>query len=307
MTSGLEAAVLRTLAWFMVVGYTPLRQELILDLDIGPGWEGGLPTKERTGQAILDLIAQGKIIHLHNRLVLPGSEALFEEQARRERVFPRKWRRIQKLVGWLRFIPSIRFLAVCNTTALGSARDMADIDLFLVVREGTVWITRGFLSLCAAFVFRRPGQRRGEQDAWCFSFFIDDSNLDLQHFALPDGDPYLRFWTRHLLPILDDGIGKDLWNAQRYSWSHHPLADPWLSWRKIAPRSKPVPSWLKRMDVVAMNVQKTLGSKMLWQAAANTDSDVVLDTHTFKTHMQDRRKEFRMEYEALCKKLDINA
>lgn len=307
MTSGLEAAVLRTVAWFMVVGYTPLRQEVVLDLDVGSEWEGRLPTKEQTGQAISDLIAQGSIVHLHSRLVLPGSESLFEEQARRERVFPRKWRRIQKLVGWLRFVPSIRFLAVCNTTALGSARDMADIDLFLVVREGTVWITRGFLSLCAAFAFRRPGQRRGEQDAWCFSFFIDDSNLDLERFALPGEDPYLRFWIRHLLPILDDGIGRRLWDAQRFAFSRNPLAESWLSWRKTASRSKSVPSWLKRLDVVAMNIQKKLGSKRLWQAAANADSDVVLDTHTFKTHMQDRRKEFRMEYEALCKKLDINA
>lgn len=305
MTSGLEAAVLRTLAWFMTMSYPPLRQEVIQDIDLGEVWLETTPTKAQIDWVISLLVAARKVICQHDRLVLPGYETLFEEQSRRERVFPRKWRRIQNLARWLRFLPSVRFLAVCNTTALGSARDLADIDLFVVVREGTVWMTRGFLALCAAFTFRRPGERRGEQDAWCFSFFMDDSNVDLQRFALPDGDPYLRFWTRRLLPVLDDGVGTKLWEEQSFAWKRQPFASRWLSWRSMTTRANAVPSWIKQLDLLAMRLQKLFGSKMLWQAAATDGTEVVLDAHTFKTHLQDRRRDFRMTYESLCTKLDI--
>jgi hypothetical protein len=303
MTAQLEAAVLRTVAWFVTINYPPLLEEVVQDLDLGERWDGALPTKEQVCEAINKLVTENKLSIRGHRLVSPGLEELFHEHARRERVFPRKWRRIQKLARMMRFLPSVRFLAVCNTTALGSARDGADIDLFLVVKEGTLWLTRGFLTVLAAFAFRRPGQARGERDAWCFSFFIDDKQLNLERFSLKD-DPYLRFWTRRLLLVLDDGIGVPLWEEQAWAWKRHPFIKRWLSWRVILPSAWMVPSWLRRLDLLAMKLQRRFGSRSLWAAADRAGTEVVLDAHTFKTHMDDRRDSFRLSYEQLCQNLE---
>lgn len=302
MITQLEAAVLRTVAWCITIQYPPLIEEVVQDLDLGEQWSESVPTKKETRETVERLVASGQFVMRRQRLVLAGSEMLFEEHARRERIFPRKWRRIQKLARMIRCLPSVRFLAVCNTTALGSARDEADIDLFFVVKEGTLWLTRGVLSVLAAFTFRRPGQARGERDAWCFSFFIDDSRVELERFSLRD-DPYLRFWTRRLLPVVDDRVGASLWEAQAWAWRRHPFIKRWLSWRTIPARTWNVPSWLRRLDALAMRLQHRFGSRSLWDAAAREGTEVVLDTHTFKTHMEDRRDAFRVAYEQLCQRI----
>ena len=289
----------------MVVGYPPLETELMTDLDSGSSRLEVVPKNTEIISALHLLVDDGSIVTQHHRYILPGYESLFEEHAHRERVFPRKWRRIQRLARWLRWIPTIRFVAVCNTTSLASARDGADIDLFVIVREETLWLTRGFLSLCAMLAFRRPGQRRGEQDAWCFSFFIDDTNLELERFMIAGADPYLRFWTRHLLPVLDDGVGAALWVRQRFAWERNPFAQRWLSWKMIPERVSF--GWLKPIDRIAYRIQRRFGSATLWDRATLSGTEVVLDLHTFKTHVDDRRKDFRDAYEHLCQRLCIEA
>lgn len=304
MTIGLEAACLRTLAWFMAMGYPPLLEELVADFSVGGGQ--AIPSRTEVERMFEQLEGDAQLIARHRRFVLPGYEGLFAEQTKRERSFPRKWRKIQRLVRWIRLLPSVRFVAVCNTTALGSARDEADIDLFLIVHEGTLWLTRGLLSLFAAVTFRRPNQRRGERDALCFSFFIDDADLSLQKFSL-EPDPYLSFWTRRLLPVLDDGIGQELWEAQAWAVAHQPFALRWLSWKTISSREKPVWRWLAWLDGKALALQRRLGSKALWGAADKEGTEVVLNAHTFKAHLDDRRATFRDTYEALCERLEISA
>ncbi len=290
---------MRTVAWFMAVGYPPLQEEVLADLDVGPEAIG--VSRAEAMAAVEALVATGRVRRVSGRLVLPPFMPLIAERERRERFFPRKWARIQRLAWWLRWVPTVRFLAVCNTTALGAARDEADIDLFLVVRRGSLWLTRVFLLAFTALLARRPGQRHGERDAWCFSFLIDDADLRLERFAERPDDPYLRFWARRLLPILDDGCGRELWEAQAWALTRHPHASRWVAWRSVPSRPRPIPAafaWLERW---AFRVQRRFAPAALRQKAAEATTAVVLTSHVCKTHVDDRRTAFRLAYESLCR------
>ncbi len=298
-----EAAVLRTLAWFVTIGYPPLEEELLADLDLGP--KNSLVSRAEAVAAIDGLVVSGRVQRVSGRLIFPSSIALIAERERRERFFPRKWARIQRLGRWLRWVPTVRFLAVCNTTALGAARDEADIDLFVVVRHGSLWLTRAFLLFWTALLARRPGQWRGERDAWCFSFLMDDADLRLEPFAqLPD-DPYLRFWVRRLLPILDDGCGRDVWAAQAWTRSRQPFARRWVAWRAIPHRARPLSRALLPFERWAFWLQRRFAPSGLRQKADEPTTDVVLTPRVCKTHVDDRRAAFRHSYEALCRDLGV--
>lgn len=302
MPNDREDSLLRTIAWYMAIGYPPLREEIWQDV------EEKKEVSRHEYETTLDyLIANKRVILEHGRVILPGFEALLPERARRARVFPRKWARVQQVAWWLRWIPSVRFVAIGNTVALGSSRDEGDIDLFVVTRSGTLWLTRGLLTLVATLLRRRPGQRNGERDAWCFSFFIDESSLDLERFAIQPRDPYLAFWIRHLVPVLDDGIGTELWNHQSWAWNHRPWARRWLSWRTTGSRANPVPAWLSSIDRMAFHAQKRFGSRALWQAAERQNTHVVLTPNICKTHLDDRREVLRSQYEKLCTSLGITS
>lgn len=284
----------------MTIGYPSLREEIWQDAQAEKG-----AIRHEYEAALDDLIEQHRVVAKHGRVVLPGFEELLVERDRRARIFPRKWARVQRAGWWLRWIPSVRFVAVGNTVALGSSRDEGDIDLFIVTRRGTLWLTRGLLILVAALLRRRPGQTRGERDAWCFSFFIDDANLSLEPFAIQPRDPYLVFWIRHLVPILDDGVGTELWDAQSWAWKGRPWAFRWLPWRVISSRKKSVPAWIAFLDRLAFHAQRYFGSKTLWGAAKRHDTNVVLTQNTCKTHLDDRREILRSQYEKRCADLGI--
>ena len=89
----------------------------------------------------------------------------------------RKYKRLRRAVWYLSLIPSVRGVAACNTLAWNHTRKESDIDLFLIVREGTVWTTR-LLSVTPFKILKmRPGA--GKRDPLCFTFFLSDTKTVL--------------------------------------------------------------------------------------------------------------------------------
>lgn len=281
-------AILDAMAWFMALRFAPTRSEFWL-------WVRGF----RDERAFDDLLQQGVIDEQAGRYILPGYEALLADRDVRERAFARKWQRIQRMGSVLRWMPSVRFFAIGNTTALGMARDEADIDVFLIVREGTLWMTR-LLLVGWAWVFgRRPHTHEDERDAWCFSFLMDESDLHMERFALPGGDPYFAHWMIRLLPIVDDGIGQELWLRNRWVWEGRASVCPWIAWQQKVSGRWRVPSWIKRFDAWLGDWQRRQGSQALREAAATGKTMVVMNDHVCKTHLEDQRARYRHEYDAL--------
>ncbi|OGG08599.1 hypothetical protein A2154_00640 [Candidatus Gottesmanbacteria bacterium RBG_16_43_7] len=153
--------------------------------------------------------------------VLSGRKLLAKKRAINRRTADHKWRVARQAVGWIRRIPTISLIGVTGGLAMNNASAADDIDLFFIVRDHTLWISRFLITLTVEICGRRrhPDQKN-ISDAICLNMFMTESALEvidnqqdlygahevLQMIPLWErGDIYRRFldankWVRHFLP-----------------------------------------------------------------------------------------------------------
>ncbi|MCC7523124.1 hypothetical protein IT407_05005 [Candidatus Uhrbacteria bacterium] len=276
---------LQSLALFAALGYPPTPVELAIASSDGPI------------DPPMELV--------RGRIVFKGEERMVAEHEARRLFLPRKLRKARRVVRWLARLSGIRFVALCNTTSLGHARDEGDLDFFIVTRSGSIWQSR----LCATLPFKilgiRPKPGMSERDAVCLSYFVDDTHLDLASHMLEHDDPYFRHWFLSLLPLYDDGVSVQLWHANTAILSRHPSAMPWIPNQdllvKPARVTLPVFAWLERP---AKWLQYKLFNTRIKQAM-NKDTSVIVHDHVLKFHVDDGREKFRQAYRDICTKYGI--
>ena len=154
-------------------------------------------------------------------------------EAGRSALIERKLDRARAIAQQLAAIPFIRFLALGNSVAMGTATELSDLDFFVVTAPNRLWTARFFLLLVAKFkgLTKRPGRLSDQAD---FGFWVDETALDLSAIALlhstrrvrgqftrrvkPDSidDPYLVRWLATMVLLLDrGGVYKRLMMANR--------------------------------------------------------------------------------------------
>jgi len=285
----------------MTWGYPPTVSELLSEIDT----KGESCKLEQVHRELKTLEQEGLLRLLRGRCVFAGNEAFVEEQEHREGLFPRKIRKAQRVAKRLAHLDGVRFVALCNTTALAHARDEADLDFFVITRRGSLYQSRGWSTLLYKIIGKRPGARESDRDSVCLSFFIDDAALDLSSLMLSGDDPYFRYWYLSLLPLYDDGISSELWQANKAICRQHPLARPWRVNKGITvsrPALRlPTPSVF---DGFAASLHPYLMSPRL-KEAMNRDTCVVVNDHTLKFHVDDARADIRARYESLCKAYEV--
>lgn len=271
-----EAGCMRALCFHDAWGYPPTRAEL----------ENGFD--ERAAKEI------------RGRVVFVGREALIVEHEKREGLFPRKIRRARRVARWLAALGGVRFVALCNTTALAHARDEGDLDFFVITKRGALWQTRGWAALPFKMLRARPGSRRSDRDAVCLSFFVDEDALDLSPLMLPEDDPYFRHWFLSLLPLYDDGISDAFWQANAAITRRHPSAKPWLASPDLEiekPRLR-LP-FFSAFESAARRIQEHTFNAAI-KRMRNQDTRVVANDHVLKFHVEDGREKFREAYRQNC-------
>ena len=327
----LHAAILRTLAYNAAWDYAPTKIQLVTSLDVG---DQGLTERVSMADAVSaieGLVQTGQITESRGHLALPAYATRIEEGREREIFFPRKLRRARQAAAFFKLLPWVRAVCLCNTTALGQAQDGGDLDFFVVVRAGAIWRSRFFSALPFKVLGARPGGSSGP-DPICLSFFVADDALDLSSLMLEKDDPYFRHWYISLLPLYDDGVLAELWEANRpWLTTRHPLAVRWMALdsshvarptsqgvdgygpgtiatvRPVRLRSASLragratiavsPSWLERQmkKIQWRNFPEAI------RQMANTDTRVVATDSVLKFHVDDRRESFKEKYYAICR------
>ncbi len=300
----IEAALWRSLCYTDTIDYPPTFTEWIAWLDFGSEQK---TDREAVIAAARTLIIMGRVSERDGRITLPGREALVGFHAERVVFMPRKLRIARRVTAWLQRLAGVRFVALCNTTALAHARDLGDLDFFVVTRTGTIWQTRGWAALPFKLFNRRPRTDQEIADAVCLSFFLDESALNLEPLSLKGEDPYLRYWFLSLLPLYDDGIGQALWQENRRLRSRHPFASPWIvnPDLEISPSRLRIPSF-PVLDPLARRAQERILPVSIQHPDAQ-ETGVVCNDHVLKFHTQDARAEIRARYEACCRRYDVES
>ncbi|MDO8622243.1 MAG: hypothetical protein Q7R80_03355 [bacterium] len=158
------------------------------------------------------------------------------------------WRKLKKARRWvrvLRFVPSIRMIAIGNTLGYGNCSDESDIDFVIVTAPRRIW----FVRLCVVALLRLFRQRPGEhtRDAICPSFFLTTEAMNLEDLQLlPHSssraeraggersreishqvprDPYLLWWVTQLTVLFDRGGTYDAFWRANEQWVRRWLPD----------------------------------------------------------------------------------
>jgi len=286
MISSCEHELLSTLAFFDVFDHPLTRYELA-------SWgDGGEPVAFPVFCAAVDALKergvvaeQDGFIFLADRLDLPR-----QRRARQEWI-ARKMKRASLAARLLRHVPFVEMVAVCNRLSVGHPHEESDIDVFVVIRDGRLWLGR----LLVTAVLQLAGLRRhGDRVAnrICLSFYLTPRAAALDAVKLDD-DPYLRYWIAHLLPLFARAAALcNFWRANE--WAH----------RTLYQAPQPLPLIPGRASAFGTMLAWLLGgwlgdvferTSRVWQVRhmgvrfAQENSAVVISNTMLKFHEQDRR------------------
>ncbi len=286
----LEQAIQRTVTWFSLFEIPVTVFEI---------WKWMLsPDRVYTLEEVYEAVVES------DGTKVPSRQARFLDATR-------KYKKLRRAVWYLRFVPGVEAIAVGNTLAWWNTRPDSDIDLFIVTRPGMIWLARLFCVTPFALLGKRPGRSR--IDPFCFSFFVTSDALDLSSLRLPDGDPYLAYWTSSLVPVFDRSGVWERFKAEN-SWTDSYLPHAKTGNHPLTPPSKggeqgflghKLPSFSRRgwgwlLERLARNLQIRRLPKHI-KALMNKDSRVIVTDHMLKFHDNDRRAEYRDMLEVKCK------
>lgn len=285
----LRRSLAATLAYFDLFDYPLTLAELMRHRYRFPDEPASSPWSAADVLAALDDVAFGT---KDGHWFLAGREAVVETRARRFRLAERKLARARRVAAFLRLLPSVRMVAICNSLAIANEDVESDIDLFVVARPRTLWVTRFAVVSVLALLGLRPDDR-SHADKVCMSFFVSEDCMDLSRCAFAPDDTYLRYWIATLQPVHDaDGtfgrfVAANAWVKDRlpgYRAADAVCASPspWAAWLAplVAALERPARRFQMRAfpsDIVRL---------------ANLDSRVMVSDDILKFHVNDRREEY---------------
>lgn len=207
------------------------------------------------------------------------------------------WLKVKRYLPFLKFVPFLRMVAVCNNLSFGRVNKNSDIDLFIIAKKGRLFFVRTMVT----FVLHVLGVRRhGDKIAgrFCLSFFVDDSHLDLSRIAIYK-DVYLAFWVQSIVPILDDGISVEFLEANVWAKDFFESAKE-LDYSKVVSRKNFVRKLMNGLlngrlgDFFERNLRtwqiKRSREKML---LVKDPSHLLVEENILKFHNNDRRALYR--------------
>ena len=226
-----------------------------------------------------------------------------------DRLASQKWiaqkmKKARKAGRLLRLVPWVKMVAVCNTLAAGHPKQNSDIDVFIVIEEGRLWIGRLLVTAwMQVWGLRRHGGR--VSDHICLSFYITPSAGDLSKVAI-ENDVYMKFWIGNLLPLwsrdgaLEHFYRSNQWAMGEFRHRPQPLA--------LDQKATPLPIKIfelaaffglgKILNHIARKTQKKRIDLKDHQRPVSTA--VVVNDSMLKFHEKDTRVSVRDQWLALC-------
>ncbi len=311
MDNQLEKKILRTLAYFDVFEYPLTAEELFRWL-----WhEGGV---EDVGYKEF-LVGLKDLEHKDGFFFLPGRNDLVENRQKAVKQVEEKMKIAIKGIKRISWVPFVRAIFVCNTVAGAVANKESDIDLFIIVKKGRIWLSRALVTLVLSFLRMRRTKRRIKNKI-CLSFYVTDDNLNLSPITIPKSDIYLVYWLDQLVPVFDpDDLHYSLFRANQWAKKYLPNSftryEPLSRWKvrcgRIGRRAKKAfekiwnGSYGDVIEKQARGMQHARMKLNYCSVQDEPDNRVVVNDKMLKFHENDRREEYKKNWLDRCNKLGI--
>jgi predicted nucleotidyltransferase len=109
---------------------------------------------------------------------LSGRKELALGRLKRNKIFERKFRLIEKIVKVLRFVPYVRMIAVTGRVAMKNAEAKSDLDFLIALQKGKIFTGRILVTMLTHFLGKRRYGRK-ITDRACLNFFLTDGSLEI--------------------------------------------------------------------------------------------------------------------------------
>ncbi|MBI4092383.1 MAG: hypothetical protein HY420_00475 [Candidatus Kerfeldbacteria bacterium] len=303
----LERSILATLAYFDVFDY-PLRVEEVWQWLYAVGHDEAEVVKTAqpvdVHRGLNDLVKRGVVDRAGSFVMLPGRSAIVATRMARKAACQRKWRRARFVSSLLRFVPFVRFVGVVNTLAIDNAKPESDIDFFIIVKSGRIWMTRAAVTLLVHTLgIRRHGNR--VTNRVCLSLYMSDGNLSMERYSLEQSDPYLTFWSTQVVPLFDRGgtweqfRRANIWVMEKIPNGFAVTPAPFRGDLVMAKLWRGAWEWLlggrlgNALERVARFLQLKFMERKRQSRRLRPTTDVVVNDEIMKFHEQDRRQYYR--------------
>ncbi len=172
--SSIEKAVLRTIIYGDIFNFPLSKEEL---------WNFLISDKKidrKLFEQALERLCERVICQEDKFYCLKGKEKNIIKRKSNLPEVEKKLLLAKKAAYHLSYIPTVYFIGISGGVAIGNVEKKDDIDLFIIVKKNTLFITRlwilAFLELLD-MRRRRHASREGAQDKICVNLLIDESSL----------------------------------------------------------------------------------------------------------------------------------
>ena len=225
---------------------------------------------------------------------IKGREIVVKSRLEKEEIAKKYWKKVRRFAPLFQLLPFVRMVAVCNSLAFDNATRESDIDLFIVTKNGRIFIARTLAALLFAILgIRRHGSKIAGR--FCLSFFVTENGMDLESVRLKDGDIYMPFWLLTLKPLFgkrtyEEFISKNSWIRRKIMVGDMKLKEGGLIQKLgefilngvIGDRLE---RWLEEVHV-KRHKKRIFGA----------ESSVIVTKNMLKFHNIDKRAEFNEKY-----------
>jgi len=231
-----------------------------------------------------------------------GRNGIINARMARYNFADRKFKRALRVAKLFKLIPWIKMIAVGNIMGAHNLKDESDIDLFIITQNKRIWLARFFAAALMKILRLRP-EEKNTRDKICLSFFVSEEEMDLKGLMI-ENDIYFIHWLAGLVPIFDVGdmykkfIQENFWlNEFLPNWMPAEISfrrDAGLPFSKIY--FKIIDLLFSRLENIFKKIQLRLFPTAI-KELMNKDSRVVVGDNIIKTHIKDRRSEYRKNWE----------
>ena len=300
----LKESIIRTIAFFDLFDH-PLTAEEIHEYLYG--YPKPVHIKEIKGT--LDQLG-GSVEHIRDWFVLKGRGRIIDLRKSHKFIAEKFWGRVRQYGQYLAGLPFVEMVAVCNNLAYDNPTEESDIDLFIVIREGRMWLARLLVTLVLQFFgVRRHGNRIAGR--FCLSFFVTPKKIGMGELQLDPEDPYLAYWTKLLAPVYGEEM-YDRFVDMNKGWldEKYGIRFSETNRKQIVFRGKGAfkrsTEWLfgnRIGNTLESWVRKIWMSRTSKKAATlGPEASVVVSDDMLKFHNKDRRKEYRDQWNVRVQK-----
>lgn len=301
-TLPLHPSILHTLVFFDLFDAGLTAEEVHRYL-----WQGAGYTLADVAGGLRSLTADGLIVYDRGYY---GFRALADVRVCRIAHLEHKQQIALRAAKKLRYVPFIRAVFGCNNLALETVRSESDVDVFIIVQPGRMWIARLLATLVLRW-WRLARTRTKDINRVCLSFYATTDAIDMSGITITDPDIYLMYWVRSLVPLYDPCAVYEV-IQQANGWIA-PYVSPYKSHVRARQHRVEDTAWSVRVRTIcermwtgvvgdaieqqAKELQKTK-MKFRWGSVRDEpDSRVIISDDMLKFHENDRRVQYKEEWE----------